>query len=403
MGLLSTTSVKAAKAPGRYGDGDGLYLVISPRGGKSWVCRVQKDGKRRDIGLGSAKKVPLALARERATRVRIQVEAGLDPVGERRKEAGTPTFREAAELVFAENKATWKNLKHRDQWLSTLKTYAYPTLGDLSVAEIDGHNVRDAVISIWLEKPETARRVRQRINAVIDWAIAKGYRTQPLPLGAMNKSLPRVKRKGRHHPALPYAEVPAFVSKLRKKETVGHVALEALILTAVRSGEIRGATWSEIDLENALWTIPAVRMKAGREHIVPLSAAAIAVLKRAHTFREARSELVFPGRKRGKPLSDMTLTKICRDAGVEAVPHGFRSSFRDWVAEETDFDGDIAEMALAHAIESKIEAAYRRGNLLEKRKTLMETWGRHCTADNAQAQNDKTGKTKRSRGTDTES
>lgn len=174
MALLSAAAVKAAKAPGRYGDGDGLYLVIHPKGGKSWVCRVQKDGKRRDIGLGSAKKVPLALARERATKVRMQVEAGLDPVVERRKEAGTPTFKEAAELVFAENKATWKNKKHRGQWLSTLKTYAYPTLGDLSVAEIDGHNVRDAVISIWLEKPETARRVRQRINAVIDWAIAKG-------------------------------------------------------------------------------------------------------------------------------------------------------------------------------------------------------------------------------------
>jgi integrase len=394
MGLLSASSVKAAKAPGRYGDGDGLYLVISPRGGKSWVCRVQKDGKRRDIGLGSVKKVPLQLARERAIKVRMQVEAGLDPVVERRKEAGTPTFKEAAELVFAENKATWKNLKHRDQWLSTLKTYAYPTLGDLSVAEIDGHNVRDAVISIWLEKPETARRVRQRINAVIDWAIAKGYRTQPLPLGAMNKSLPKVKNRGNHHPALPYADVPGFFTKLQEKETTGYLALQALILTAARSGEIRGATWSEIDLENGLWTIPAERMKAGREHVVPLSAAAIAVLNRAKEFREARSDLVFPGRKHRKPLSDMTLTKICRGAGIDAVPHGFRSSFRDWVAEETDIDGDIAEMALAHTIENKVEAAYRRGNLLEKRKALMEAWGRHCTADNTQAQHDKIRKIK---------
>lgn len=374
--------MKAAKEPGRYGDGDGLYLVISPRGGKSWVCRVQKDGKRRDVGLGSAKKVSLALARERATKVRTQVEVGLDPVTERRKEAGIPTFKEAAALVFAEHKASWRNQKHRAQWLSTLETYAFPTLGDLSVAVIDGHHVRDAVISIWLEKPETARRVRQRINTVIDWAIGKGYRTTPLPIAAMNKSMPKVRAKGAHHMALPYAEVPAFMAKLKERDTVGRLALEALILTATRSGEIRGATWGEVDLDNALWTIPAERMKAGKEHVVPLSSAVLNVFQRAQGYREARSELVFPGQRGGKPLSDMTLTKICRDMEVAAVPHGFRSSFRDWVAEETDFDGDIAEMALAHAIGNKVEAAYRRGNLLEKRKALMEAWGAFCGSKN---------------------
>ncbi|MDE1906465.1 MAG: tyrosine-type recombinase/integrase [Rhodospirillales bacterium] len=378
MGKLSATSVKAAKEPGRYGDGDGLYLVISPRGGKSWVCRVQKDGKRRDVGLGSAKKVSLALARERATKVRTQVEVGLDPVAERRKEAGIPTFKEAVALVFAEHKASWRNQKHRAQWLSTLETYAFPTLGDLSVAVIDGHHVRDAVISIWLEKPETARRVRQRINTVIDWAIGKGYRTTPLPIATMNKWMPKVKAKRAHHAALPYAEVPAFVAKLKERDTLGRLALEALILTATRSGEIRGATWGEVDLKSALWTIPAERMKAGKEHVIPLSSAAMDVFRRALSYREARSELVFPGQRGGKPLSDMTLTKICRDMEVPAVPHGFRSSFRDWVAEETDFDGDIAEMALAHAIGNKVEAAYRRGNLLEKRKALMEAWARYC-------------------------
>jgi len=381
LGKLSATSVKAAKEPGRYGDGDGLYLVISPRGGKSWVCRVQKDGKRRDVGLGSAKKVSLALARERATKVRTQVEVGLDPVAERRKEAGIPTFKEAATLVFAEHKASWRNQKHRAQWLSTLETYAFPTLGDLSVAAIDGHHVRDAVISIWLEKPETARRVRQRINTVIDWAIGKGYRTTPLPIAAMNKSMPKVKAKAAHHMALPYAEVPTFVAKLKERDTLGRFALEALILTATRSGEIRGATWGEVDLDNGLWTIPAERMKAGKEHVIPLSSAALDVFRRAQGYREARSELVFPGQRGGKPLSDMTLTKICRDMEIPAVPHGFRSSFRDWVAEKTDFDGETAEMALAHAIGNKVEAAYRRGNLLEKRKALMETWGRYCTAN----------------------
>ena len=378
MGKLSAASVKAAKEPGRYGDGDGLYLVIGLRGGKSWICRVQKDGKRRDVGLGSAKKVPLAIARERATKVRMQVEVGIDPIAERRKEAGIPTFKEATALVFAEQKGSWKNPKHRAQWLSTLEAYAFPTLGDMSVAMIDGHHVRDAIISIWLEKPETARRVRQRINTVIDWAIGKGYRTIPLPIAAMNKSMPKVKAKGAHHTALPYAEVPSFIAILKERDTVGRLALEALILTATRSGEIRGATWDEVDLDNALWTIPAARMKAGKEHIVPLSSAALGVFRRAQGYRELRSELVFPGQRSGKPLSDMTLTKICRDMKVSAVPHGFRSSFRDWVAEETNFDGDIAEMALAHAIGSKVEAAYRRGNLLEKRKMLMEAWGDYC-------------------------
>jgi integrase len=378
MGRLSAAAVKAAKEPGRYADGDGLYLMVHPGGSKSWVCRVQKEGKRRDFGLGSVKKVPLAAARERASKVRMQIEAGIDPIAQRRKEAGIPTFREAALLVFAENKASWKNPKHRAQWLSTLEAYAFPKIGDMSVAEIDGHHARDAVISIWLEKPETARRVRQRINTAIDWAIAKGYRTMPLPIAAMNKSLPRAKAKAAHHTALPYAQVPDFITHLRQKETVSRLAFEALILTAARSGEIRGATWDEINLDAAVWTIPPNRMKAGREHVVPLSAAAVDVFHRAARHREARSELVFPGQRGGKPLSDMTLTKICRDAKAEAVLHGFRSSFRDWVAEETDFDGDIAEMALAHTIENKVEATYRRGNLLEKRHVLMEAWAKHC-------------------------
>lgn len=374
MGRLSATFVKNAKQPGRYGDGDGLYLVIAPRGSKSWICRIQKDGKRRDIGLGSVKKVPLAMARTRAAKVRGQVEAGIDPIAERRKEVGIPTFREAALQVFAENKATWKNQKHRAQWLSTLEAYTFPTLGGHSVAEIDGHHVRDAVISIWVEKPETARRVRQRINTVIDWAIAKGYRTLPLPIAAMNKSLPRVKAKAEHHKALAYAEVPSFMKRLRERETVSRLAFQTLILTATRSGEVRGATWSEIDLKAKLWGIPAKRMKGGREHVVPLTDEVVEVLLRAATYREAHNDLVFPGVRHGKPLSDMTLTKLCRDLEVAAVPHGFRSSFRDWVSEETEFDGAVAEMALAHTIENKVEAAYRRGNLLEKRRSLMGAW-----------------------------
>ena len=378
MGRLSATAVKAAKLSGRYGDGDGLYLLIGPTGARSWVCRVQKNGKRRDIGLGSAKKVTLAQAREKAATVRSQVEAGIDPIFERRKELGIPTFRQAAALVFAENKKSWRNAKHRAQWLSTLTAYAFPHFGDLAVSDVEGPHVRDALVAIWLDKPETARRVRQRIVMVIDWAIAKGYRTMPLPIAAMNKSLPKVRTKAAHHSALPYAQVPAFIGRLRERESVGRLAFEALVLTAARSGEIRLAVWSEIDLDGKLWTIPAERMKSGREHVVPLSQASVDAITRAHAYRETRSDLVFPGVRSGKPLSDMTLTKICRDMEIAAVPHGFRSSFRDWVAEETDFDGDIAEMALAHAIENKVEAAYRRGNLLEKRRLLMDAWGQYC-------------------------
>lgn len=378
MGRLSATSVKANKVPGRYGDGDGLFLLIGPSGSKSWVVRVQKDGRRRDFGLGSEKKLSLAMARKLAAELRGQVHLGIDPIAERRKREGIPTFRVAAAKVFAEQQKGWRNAKHRGQWLSTLEAYAFPKFGDVAVSEITGPEVRDALVAIWLEKPETARRVRQRIVTVIDWAVGKGYRSLPLPMAAINKSLPRVKAKTEHHSALPYEQVPVFLKRLRERESVGRLAFEALILTAARSGEIRLAVWSEIDLENALWTIPANRMKAGREHVVPLSAEAVSAFKRAQVYREARSEFVFPGARQGKPLSDMTLTKICRDMEIAAVPHGFRSSFRDWVAETTEFDGEIAEMALAHTIENKVEAAYRRGNLLEKRRKLMDAWADYC-------------------------
>ena len=378
MGRLSATFVKADKAPGRYADGDGLYLVVAPGGSKSWVCRVQKDGKRRDIGLGSIKKVSLAQARDRVGKVRTQIEAGLDPILERKKEAGIPTFRVAAATVFAENRAAWKNKKHAGQWLATLTTYAFPHIGDMSVSLIDGQHVRDALLPIWLTKQETARRVRQRISMVIDWAVAEGYRSTPLAMAALNKSLPKIKRKVEHQAAMAYAQVPAFVARLRERESVGRLAFELLVLTALRSGEIRGALWSEIDLVAKVWTIPATRMKAGVEHVVPLTEAALAVLKRAEVYREVRNDLVFPGMRHGKPLSDMTLTKICRDMDVPAVPHGFRSSFRDWVSEETEFDGAIAEMALAHTIANKVEAAYRRGKLLDKRRVMMDDWADYC-------------------------
>jgi integrase len=379
MGRLTASSIRSLSKPGRHADGDGLYLVIGNTGAQSWVCRVQKNGKRRDIGLGSAKKVTLAGAREKASRVRSQMEAGIDPVHERLKEAGIPTFREAAAKVFAENNKSWRNAKHRAQWLSTLSTYVFPFIGDMSVDKVDGPVVRDILIKIWLEKPETARRVRQRMLAVIDWAVGRGYRELSISMAAVNRSLPKAKTKAKHHAALPYPDLPAFMADLREKETIGRLALEFAILTAARSGEVRGALWPEINLEAAVWTVPAARMKAGREHVVPLSKSAMAILALMHAYRQAGSDLIFPGTKQNAMLSDMTLTKVCRDIGANAVPHGFRSTFRDWVSETTDFEGEVAEMALAHTIANKTEAAYRRGKLLDKRRAMMDAWARYCS------------------------
>jgi integrase len=379
MAKLTATAVKAAlNKSGRHSDGDGLILAVGAGGNGSWMVRVQKDGKRRDIGLGAASKVTLSQARVRAAEARAQVEAGLDPVAQRRKAAGIPTFREVAAQVHAEHKKGWKNGKHQDQWLRTLEVYAFPTFGDRLVSEIDGPAVRDVLAEIWTEKPETARRVRQRIGAVLDWAYSKGHRDSEAPMRSLSKGLPRQPKQTGHHSAMPFADVPAFLLRLRERETWGRLALEAAILTAARSGEIRGAQWSEVELDKALWTIPADRMKAGKEHVVPLSAAALRLFRRAQELRREGCPFVFHGAKRDKPMSDMTLIKVLRDMGESVTAHGFRSSFRDWVSEDTQFSGDLAEAALAHAIPNKVEAAYRRGNLLEKRRGLMEAWTGYC-------------------------
>lgn len=380
LGTLTATEVKAKSQPGRYGDGDGLFLLVGKGGAKSWMVRVQKDGRRRDIGLGSAGKVPLKLARERAGQVREQIEAGIDPVAERRKAAGIPTFREAAKLVHAEHKGGWKNAKHEAQWLSTLESYAFPAFGDRSIAQVETADVRDALAAIWLTKPETARRLRQRIRTVIDWAVAKGYRDASLAMPVIDKALPKQRAKVRHHAAVPYTELPEFMATLRQSESMGRLALEAVILTAARSGEVRLATWGELDLEAATWTVPAERMKAGREHVVPLSKPAVALFERMKEHRRGTGDdaLVFPGTKRGKPLSDMTLTKAMRDMGRQETPHGFRSTFRDWIAEQTTWPADLAEAALAHVVSDKTVAAYQRGTMLEKRRELMVAWAGYC-------------------------
>ncbi|WP_380873235.1 tyrosine-type recombinase/integrase [Sphingomonas sp. DBB INV C78] len=342
MGRLSATGVKAATRPGRYGDGDGLFLVVGVTGSRSWICRVQKYGRRRDVGLGSAKKVSLAQARQKASEVRGWMEEGLDPVFEKRKAGGIPTFKEAAAKVYAANRKTWRNEKHEWQWKRTLEQFAYPMIGDIRVSDISGPIIRNVLAPIWLSKPETARRVRQRIGAVLDWAYSNGYREAEAPLRSVTKGLPRQPKKDGHHAAMPYAEVASFLSELRQRTTMGRLAVEFAVLTAARSGEVREAAWEQFDLERKLWTIPADRMKAGREHVVPLSGASLEVLERCACFRTKGEHLVFRGTRQRQPLSDMTLMKVLRDMKKPFTVHGFRSAFRDWVSEETTFAGELA-------------------------------------------------------------
>lgn len=376
MGKLTAMGVKNLVEPGRYSDGEGLILKLAGKGKGSWIVRIQVNGKRRDIGLGPLCELPLADAREAARALRKEVKAGVDVLAERKKESLViPTFSDAAKLVHEEHKAAWKNGKHQAQWIKTLETYAFPTLGDKLVSEIEGPAIRDALSPIWLTKPETARRVRQRIGSVLDWACAKGFRETEAPMRSVLRGLPRQPKKQGHLAAMPYPDLPTFLTWLRGRSSVGRLALEFVILNASRFGEVRGACWNEIDLEKKLWTIPAERMKAGTIHVVPLSEAALDVLKRAKAFRSPVSNLVFPGQNPRRQLSDMTLLKILRDKGDDYTVHGFRSSFRDWVAEKTNYPGEVAEAALAHTIANKVEAAYRRTDYLEKRKSLMSDWG----------------------------
>ena len=387
--ILNAVKIRSLTKPGRYGDGRGLYLVVTPAGTKKWVLRVVVNRVRRDFGLGSAMSVPLAEVRERADEYRRMIRQGLDPKEEKDKRqaaARMPAFREAALSVHNENQPTWKNAKHGQQWLNTLRDYAFPDLGDMSVDKIDGPAVHGVLLKIWLTKPETARRVRQRIGTVLDWCHAMGYRPQLLDMRGLSRGLPKQPKKTAHHAALPYDGVPEFITTLREMDHIGlpvRLAFEFLILTAGRSGEVREARWSEVDLDERLWTIPAERMKMDRKHVVPLSDRAVEILNLAsETRRKADpAEFVFKGTKPKRPLSDMTLTMLLRRAKVDATAHGFRSSFRDWAAEQTSFPREVCEAALAHAVENKVEGAYRRTDFLAKRRDLMQAWGRFCEPD----------------------
>jgi integrase len=387
---LSHLKVAAAKKRGLYADGGGLYLQVARGGSKSWLFRFKMDGRARDMGLGPLNSVSLANAREIATECRQQRLAGLDPIEVRKAAkadarllaARATTFDAARDAYIAAHEASWRSAKHGRQWRSTLVTYATPVIGGVPVQDVDTPLVLKILEPIWNAKTETASRVRGRIEAILDWAKARGLRMGENPArwrGHLSNLLPKRSkiRRVQHHPALPYAEMPAFMTALRKREGIAPRALEFVILTAARTGEGLGARWHELDLEAGVWTVPAGRMKGEREHRVPLSMRVIAFLKKLAALRY--NELVFPGSKRGRPLGDMGLLMVLREMGHERITvHGFRSSFRDWAAETTNFPREVAEAALAHAVGDKVEAAYRRGDLFEKRRELMEAWTRHC-------------------------
>lgn len=379
---LSAAFVRTAKEPGLYGDGNGLYLKVDNSGARRWIQRIVVQGKRRDIGLGSASLVGLAEAREKALQQRKLAREGGDPIAAKRLSSGHLTFKQAAFKVHELSAPTWRNEKHGKQWLSTLESFVFPALGDKPSSAVTGADVLAVLSPIWNERPETARRVKQRIGTVMKWVMAQGWRTDN-PAETISKALPKHDRsKVKHRLALPYEAVPAALQTVRDSDAgiTTKLAFEFLVLTATRSGETRLATWDEFDLEKRVWTIPANRMKAKRPHRVPLSDRCVAILKHAELLRSADSNLVFPGSKAGKPLSDMTLSKLVKELGIAAVPHGFRSSFRDWAGEQTAHPREVMEFALAHVISDKAEAAYARSDLFEKRCSLMADWANFIAA-----------------------
>lgn len=380
------------KPPGMHGDGGGLWLQVTSSGARSWIFRFTRNGRTRDMGLGSLEDVSLEKARERAAKARGLLLDGIDPIEDRiardaqqrAAEASLVTFQRCAEDYIEDRSAEWKNAKHREQWRSTLATYAYPKIGGLAVAMIEPDHVYDVLRPIWTSKNETASRVRGRIEAVLAFATVKKRRTGENPArwrGNLDQMLakPAKVKKVEHHAALGYADVPTFMARLRQQRGNAARALEFAILTAARTGEVLGATWSEFDLEAGIWTVPADRMKAGKEHKVPLSERALRLVK---AQEGADATFVFPGRDPAQPLSNMAmLATLKRMDRKDVTTHGFRSTFRDWCAETTNHPGFVAEMALAHTIASNVEKAYRRGDLFAKRAVLMRDWAEYCHRD----------------------
>ena len=377
---LSDRAVKAATAPGRMFDGHGLFLFVTPGGAKCWKQRITVNGRRQELGLGPYPVVTLREAREAALANRRMVRAGLNPKVERRRARGIPIFAELARADFDHRKAGWRNAKHAAQWIGTLEDFAFPRLGDRTVDDITTDDVFGVLSPLWHTKPTTAQRLRQRIGAVLAVAVAKGHRSDN-PADTVKAMLAKhqsVETKG--HRALPYGDVAGALAKVRESQahrsTV--LALEFLVLTAARAGEVRFATWREVDVEAATWTMPGERMKAGREHRVPLSARAVEILSEARALGTGRTDLIFPGRT-GKPIAERAFVQVLDRLGIDATAHGFRSSFRVWTAERTTIPREVCEAALAHTITNKAEAAYQRSDLFDRRRDLMNRWAAYLS------------------------
>jgi len=380
-GRLTARKVQTAK-PGKYSDGNNLYLVVSPSGARKWVCRYMWRGQAKEMGLGGAWTVSLAEAREKAAAAVRALKAGQNPIAERKRTGGIPTFGEFADEVVSSLSSGFRNSKHRAQWRMTLTTYAAP-LRSIPTDTITTDDVLGVLKPIWTTKSETASRLRGRIEKVLDAAKAKGFREGENPArwrGHLDHLLPKQNKLSRgHHAAMPYVDVPAFLASLRDRGALTWDALEFCVLTAARSGEVLGTRWSEIDLDSAIWSVPKERMKTGRPHRVPLSRRAVAILRKLEGSK-GDGEFVFLGHATGKPLSNMAMGMVLRRMKLDVTVHGFRSSFRDWAGNETAFPREIVETALSHVIGDKAEQAYRRSDALEKRRKLMEAWAVYCEA-----------------------
>jgi integrase len=368
---LSVRKIKELAGPGRYSDGNGLYLHIRPGGSQQWLLRTTVQGKRTDIGLGSASLVTLSEAREKAHELRKQARDGLDPLQERRTLLSVPNFSEAAFIVWEQKRPAWKNTKHAKQWIGTLEEFAYPVIGEKKVPDVTSAHILEILSPIWTTKAETARRVRQRLRAVFDWAKVSGHRSGDNPVDGVKLALPKQADRVKHHAALPWQQLPEFMEKLLSQSGFSASALRFLILTATRSGEVRAASWGEI--AGDIWCIPAERMKMKRDHRVPLSDAVLSVLEEMVGFSEI---LIFPSiNDFNKPMSDMVFKALFTRMGYkEITAHGFRSTFRDWVSDNAVASREVAEAALAHQVGDKTERAYARSDMFERRRKLMLAW-----------------------------
>lgn len=392
MPKLTATKVQRMNEAGLHGDGLSLYLNVTPAGSKSWIMRYMLNGKARSMGLGPYPAVSLLAARERTAAYRTLIKSGIDPLTNKHAEriqrkadsVKRITFAAATTQYIDAHRSGWKNAKHADQWKNTLKMYAAEHIGAMDVAQIETEHILRVIQPIWSTKTETATRIRGRMEKILDWCSVRGYRTELNPArwkGNLEALLPpaaRVQKRG-HFAALPFIELPCFMDNLKSAAGTAARALEFAILTAARSGEVRGARWEEMDFAENLWIVPAERMKMGREHRVPLSDRAVAILQE---MSPQGAGLIFQGNnKKGEPqpLSDMSLSAVLRRMKrTDITVHGFRSTFRDWVSETTDHSADVAEMALAHTIRNKVESAYRRGDLMDKRRALMNEWTKYC-------------------------